>query len=98
MSTLLLFSFRAVVSEQGGEDFDGGLVALLSFRETAGSSFNGNHEESEESESKHHKRREGASESCKKPLNPIALCFLLDAVKNVGRACVVYAHMQGLHK
>lgn len=37
------------VSEWGGEDFDGGLVALLSFRKTAGSSFNRNHEESEES-------------------------------------------------
>lgn len=47
------------VSERGGEDLDGGLVALLSFRETAGSSFNRNHEESAKLESKHHKRREG---------------------------------------
>lgn len=47
------------VSVRGGEDLDGGLVALLSFRETAGSSFNRNHEESAKSESKHHRRREG---------------------------------------
>lgn len=63
------------VSERGGEDLDGGLVALLSFRETAGSSFNRNHEESAKSESKHHRRREGGREggmeSGKKPLHQL---------------------------
>lgn len=73
------------VSERGGEDLDGGLVALLSFRETAGSRFNRNHEESAKSESKHHKRREGGME--KKPLHP---SFRVNAVKNVGRTCVAH--------
>lgn len=87
------------VSEWGGEDFDGGLVALLSFRETAGSSFNRNHEESEKSESKHHKRREGASErEQQETTKPIALCSLLNTVKNVGRACVVCIHTRPAQK
>lgn len=85
------------VSEWGGEDSDGGLVALLSFRETAGSSFNRNHEESEESESKHHKRREGASESSKKPLNP-SYCVPGSEQLKMLEGHVSQAHTQGLHK